>query len=628
MIQTQLKNQVYTRGILYLLVLLGMVAYNYSVPHKFNNLEIQYSNKIFDRNGIFIGYTLANNFYFDLPDKSIAIGSYDEVPEVLIKILSSVEDKQLFNDFLNRVGLRPKGVLRAIRYWGEKGGGSGIPQQLVKTLFLFNEQGLNRKITEMQVASAMYLNYSIEELVVLYLNNVSFGGNIRGFKAAAGFFYNKGLKDCTVPELSMLVGLLHGPNLYYDKNNKHKNLVKNKLAVKRRNLVLSELFEDGVISMAEFKKYTALPVKLKLDVDLSRDATAGTRYFSEYVKGELEKLQKEKDLHNMTNLNIYTTLDIKAQRAAEKTIANQWQKFPDHLQKAQVSLISLDLKTGGIVSMVGGNPSSSPTGLNRSTRLFKPVGSSFKVFFYGALLKKGFNLTDSLADREITEDWDWIVKNNDGTVAESNLSLSYCFAVSKNIPVCIAMNQGLVSPEEIEAFAHECGVANDLPNNKQIAIGGLTAGISPLQMANAYATIANYGVRIVPHSIEKIIVPANSITKARVIYKFEGAEDNKQSASKEVCSKLKTCMEDAVNYGTAIRVKKFFKGYAGGKTGTSEDNRDAWFVGFSKDYSTAIWVGFDDNKNYLPPPYDQGGKIAAPLWGAYMSAVYRGLKKN
>ena len=610
----------------YCILIILMLVFNYTVPHSFDNVDIQYSNKIFDKNGILIGYTFADNFYYNSEkDKSFAINNYSEVPPILIKALTSLEDKSLSDKFQNRLGLRFRGLARSIITLSTKGGGSGVFQQLVKNLFLNKEGGLNRKITESQIASAMYLNYKWEDMIVMYLNNVPFGNNIRGFKAASGFFYSKGLKECTIPEIAMLVGLLNAPNSYYDKADKEKNLIKNKNAIERRNLVLKEMVKDNVISKQEYADFSKAPIRFKFDTDLSKNATLKTLQFDDYVKNEFKTILKENGMDsNTTNLNIYTYFDIKQQEAAEKIIRNYWRnQFTGVMKNAQIALITIDPKTGGIITMVGGNPAAPWTGSNRALTLYKPVGSAFKPFFYGAMFERGFTINDTLPDKEITANWQWIAKNSNGEVSGKYLTLLQCITNSMNVPVCYAMNNDLVTPEEIKSLAKRCGIKQDLPNNKQIAIGGLTAGVSPLQMANAYATICNQGINIPPHAISKIEIPGKGKTKAKVIYKYDPSKYQTIAMNENIASQLKQCLESVVNNGTAASVKTYYKGYAAGKTGTSDENKDAWFVGFTNDFSTAVWIGFDDNKSSLPKEYNQGGKIAAPIWGLYMNEVYK-----
>lgn len=314
-------------------------------------------------------------------------------------------------------------------------------------------------------------------------------------------------------------------------------------------------------------------------------------------------------------LKITTTMDYNAQLAADDAVNSQWKQFPNSMKEAQIGLISVEPGTGMIRAMVGGNPDADPRGLNRAIQIKRQPGSSFKPFLYGELLEKGYTLAEPLLNQPIIVDsgtaYQWQPQNDDNDYTESPLPMETAIEHSINLSAAYAITH-LTSPDSVVAFAHQLGIESNIPAYPSIALG--TGEVSPLEMASSYAVFADEGKFAKPFSILKI-----EDKNGRILY--NRSIDTSTVLDSATAFLVSSALKKVVDGGTASTVRKYFKGIAAGKTGTTQNYTDAWFVGYNTKLSTAIWIGYDNQKKKLGGGYQYGGTACAPIWGKMMADI-------
>jgi membrane peptidoglycan carboxypeptidase len=403
----------------------------------------------------------------------------------------------------------------------------------------------------------------------------------------------------SLTESAMIIGLLKGPTIYDPV--KHPDN-----ALKRRNEVLYNLVETKNMSEADFYKLKSTPLELNLREDIAP-------YFVEFVRRLAENILKTKgkSLENEI-FKITTTLDSKVQKASNIALIEHYKTFSSKLKNIELGLVSVEPVTGFIKAMIGGNSSANPVGLNRTYQINRQVGSAFKPFMYTYLLKEGYTLATPLMDSLIIinpgTQYEWKPENYDGKYSNKYVSMQYAITKSLNLPAVHAMTE-LTTPEQIADFAMKMGVSLDIKPFPSIALGACES--SPLNMASAFAVFASEGMYSKPVAILKIEDENNNTV-------YYSQEHPQMILDGETCYLMNYALASVVDSGTAASVRKFYKGPASGKTGTTQDNTDAWFIGYTPELSTAIWFGFDNPSNKLGNLNFNGGTIAAPLWGRMM----------
>jgi penicillin-binding protein 1A len=601
------------------IVVFLLLFYNYFQPLSSKDLGIAYSCLIIadDEKGTIIGTINAVSFQNDTL-RRVNIPKVEKIPSKIREAVLASEDRSFFKDWRTFVGFNFRGLMRAT-VKGD-GGGSGIEQQLVRTLFLeypyYNN--LNRKVTELLVGINIAKTYSRDELFLTYLNNVPFTSNISGFRTAAAQYFGKSPDKLTWGEVATLVGAVRSPQA----------LTSNEKARKFRDAVLEDLLSQNVISKETYDKIKLRKVNLK-NLDTKRknkayfndDVNDFEGYFIRYVKNEVQQILGKKT--NFEGLRIVTTYQPNIQKAAEDALENTLSVFPDSVAMPQIGLVSVDIKTGKIRAMIGANPLIDSVGFGTNYAInLRQAGSTFKPFAYGALIqKRKLSLTSSLPDYPIPP-YGWNPNNYNGTSSGQLQPLSICLAQSLNIPTANMIKQGLVRPKDVISFARNCGITSDrLPADGPLVLG--SGDVTALELASAYSTFANKGVLKKPFSIIQIRDAKNN-----ELYHYTKNRNglNKKSIKADVALKIKTALEGVITNGTAKAVRNYYKGYAAGKTGTTSEYRDAWFVGFTNELSTAIWFGNDD-RSPLPNGLNTGGSTGAPLWGKMMANI-KPLKKK
>jgi len=555
-------------------------------------IALKYSSYAVSESGTIVGYYGTNH--------RIELKSTGSVSKYVIYALVATEDRE----FYNHAGVSLKGLGRAI--WktltGSTQGGSTLTMQLAKNLFLSSERTVSRKLAEIEYARELEKKYSKDQLLLFYLNSMYFGNGAYGIVAAAQEYFAKSPDQLTITESACLVGLLQAPSRY----NPSKNPT---LALHRRNEVLHNLLEVGKLSIEEYNHLKNEPLGLTLRGNHGR-------FFSEQIRREAADIVGKLGLSlENDGLKIVTTLDIDVQRSAEKAIQEQWKLFPSSMKNAQIGLVSVDVRDGAIRAMVGGNEQSAASGLNRAVQIQRQPGSAFKPFLYGSLLEQGYPLATPIMDAPIVIDSgsanEWRPMNDDGKSSGVHVPMKFGLMHSLNLVAAHAMVE-LTSSQYVADFAHRMGITSGLFPYPSLALG--TSEVSPLEMATAFSVFPGMGVRKKPFSIIRI-----EDRNKRLL--FKATPDTMTVLDSATCFLLTDALQSVVDSGTAVSVRTFYSGPAAGKTGTTQQYSDAWFVGYTPELSTAIWVGFDTPVRKLSGSFRYGGSTAAPIWGRMMELV-------
>jgi len=540
--------------------------------------------------------------YFYGKEKRYEITSLGQVSQHVIDALIATEDR----DFWEHDGVSIKGLGRAIlnTLTGSTQGGSTITMQLARNLFLTMDQTISRKLNEIQIARELEHKYSKKEILRLYLNTVLFGNNAYGIYAASQEYYSKTPDRLSVPEAAMLVGLLKSPNGYEPRKHPEK-------ALSRRNEVMYNLVETGKLSNAQYKKLRAQGLGLNL-----RELIAP--HFGEYVRRITADTLKSMGLNlNTDQLVIYSTLDVTAQTAAMDAMKQQYNVLPASMKDVQMGMVAIEPGTGFIRAMIGGNEESDRMGWNYSTQNKRQPGSSFKPFLYGSILEQGYTLATPLMDRPIVVDsgmaWEWRPMNDDGKSSGGPVPMKYAIQEALKLAAAYAVTH-YTNPQRVIDMARRCGVWSNLPTTPSIALG--TGAVSPMEMAGAIAVFPAYGWYAQPRGVLKI-----EDQRKRTLVRYAPAP--RQVIDSATCFLLTDALQGVVANGTASVVKRFFKGAAAGKTGTTQNSTDAWFVGYTPKLAAAVWFGYGTNNKKLEGVYSYGGTVAAPFFGRMMGELAR-----
>ena len=524
----------------------------------------------------------------------------EQIPADLQNAFIAVED----NRFYEHKGVDPKGLLRAfyanLRNQEITEGGSTITQQLAKNAFLTQEQTFKRKIQEIFLALQLEKQYTKQEILEMYLNQIYFGQGAYGVQAAAKVYFDKNVEDLNLSECALLAGIPKSPNYYSPFNNLQASL-------ERRNTVLNQMVKYHYISASE--SHDAKNIELAFAAPNRPEEQKDAMYFINYVTNLMVEKYGADALYK-EGLKIYTTIDLDVQRMAEQALLTY---LPEDYTDAngvlqpQGAIVAIDPHTGYVKAMVGGRGTDQ---FNRASMAERQPGSAFKPFVFAAALENGFTPSTVIEDSPITIDG-WSPRNDSGRFSGS-VTMRTVATFSMNVPtVKIANSLGM---HQAISYAVQMGIStlvwdqnepiNDL--NLATALGGLTRGVTPLELTNAYCTFANGGV-FIPHVVITKVLDRNG----NIIE--EAVPEATQVITPESAAALTSMLEDVVNRGTGRSAQ--IGRPAAGKTGTTSDYHDAWFVGYTPDLVAAVWVGNDDN---TPLDGIMGGGIPALTWSMFM----------
>jgi penicillin-binding protein 1A len=521
----------------------------------------------------------------------------NEIPKYIKDAIISTEDK----NFYTHDGYDIFGIARSlfvnlsnkITHNRSVQGASTITQQLARILFLSNEKTFTRKIKEIQLAARIEKTIPKDKILEMYLNNVYLGSGSYGVKAAARTYFNKELNQLTIAESALLAGLPQAPSVYSPYKNKD-------LAEKRRNKVLKRMYIMKTITKEQYEQALKEPIKLGGRTANSVENVAP--YFIDYVLRELEDLGFDETEISQGGYKIITTLDYKAQVAANEAINKNMAAWHLKKKKNQAALFTFSPMNGAIIAYCGGK-NYAETQYDRVTQAIRPPGSSFKPIVYTAAIQKGYTPGDMMEDTPVTIG-KWSPKNY-GNKYKGRMPLYKALALSSNV-VAVRLIESVGIPAVIE-MARNLGITTPLTHDYTISLG--SNGVKLYDMVVVYGNFANGGYKVKPYAIERI-----ETQRGKVIYKAKRTRITKV-IDKETAGIMTAMLRKVITSGTG-------KGAdigkpMGGKTGTTNNNKDAWFIGFTPDLVTGVFIGNDDNSSTGLT----GGSAPARIWRDMMKVA-------
>jgi len=626
------------------------------------------------------------------------VASYDDYPPVLRDALISIEDKNFYRHWGINVWRIAGAAYRDLLSGGKMQGASTLTMQLARNLFLSPDRSWHRKIQEAMLAIQIERRFTKPQIFTLYANQIYLGHGVYGFEAASQFYFSKPAKQLTLDEAALLAGLPKSPSYYSPINHPDH-------AIKRRNLVINAMLEDGKITAGPATDGRNKPLELKLQ----HDSNSLAPYFTEDIRRYLENKYGSDQVHQ-GGLRVYTSLDMDLQRAANQAVLDglaayerrhgwkghlenilsktvtldnyqhsDWDdepqvngyvhalvtaispasaaiKFgrytsaisqseavwtarkPQSILKvgdivyvkvlslgpkpkirvsleqdsgAQGALVALDNSTGEIKAMAGGRDFNLSK-FNRATQALRQVGSSFKPYVYTAAIDQGAKPDDTIMDGPVTfqtASGPYVPHNYDEKF-EGSITLRRALAQSRNIPALqLAQNLGI---KNVIDYAHRFGITSNIPAYLPVALGA--AEVTLLEQTSAYSVFPNDGVRVNPRYITKV-----TDYEGRVLE--EDFAEVKDVISMNTARIMTSMLRDVVLHGTAISAT-VMKYPLAGKTGTTNNSTDAWFVGFSPSITCGVWMGFDEKKSLGPK--ETGAHAALPIWMDFMKIALAG----
>src|SRR4028118_777623 len=518
-----------------------------------------------------------------------------EIPELLVKAFISIEDRR----FYQHRGVDYQGIVRSIvsnliaRDLVQ--GGSTITQQLARVVFLNQERSIRRKVREALLAQKIERELSKDQVLERYLNLVYLGSDAYGVADAALVFFSKTVDKLTLAEMATLAGLPPAPSEY-------SPLVNPDIAKQRRNLVLQQMQEAKVITEAQAKEAMAEPMAVKPSPPKRFQVAAP--YFASYIRKELPRYVSQ-DALEAGGLTVETTVDLKWQKIAEEVVKNAIEVDGRRQGFEQAALVSMDTKTGEVKALVGGG-NFKESQFNRATQALRQPGSTFKGLVYAAAMAAGFSPYDGYEDEPIIIDG--YQPNNYGKKFSGWRSMSDALTRSVNVvAVKVLMDVGF---EPTIKLAHDMGIKSKLSPIYSLALG--SSEVNLLELTNAYGTLASQGNFIEAHGIKRVINQ-----RGEVIYQANFKP--KRVLDKDSAAITTWMLEGVVQDGTGGPAALSDRAVAG-KTGTSENVRDLWFIGYIPQVVTGVWLGNDDNY----PTWGTSG-TAAYNWRDFMSKAVKGM---
>ena len=547
--------------------------------------------------------------------------TFDDIPKVMVDAVVAIEDRRFFqHSGVNFIRLGEAAWIDFTHQRHEQGG-STITMQLSRAFFLSPEKKLTRKLAEMIIAMELEQKFSKQQIFAFYANRVDLGQRgsftISGFAEASHAYFNKNLKDITLPEAALIAGLIQAPSALSPYRHPER-------ALERRNLVLDSMVETHAISPAEAEKAKATPLKLAPPNVEASDAP----YFVDLVRDTLIARLNEREM-NEQSYRIYTTLDPDLQKAAAQAVESGIKLVDDQVIKmrtkrvkvakgkyettvqpgpqAQVALVAMDPHTGEVLALVGGR-NYGTSQLNHSVAK-RPTGSIFKPFVYAAAMNTAINgATPVLTPASVVTDQPTTFAYGDQIYEPRNYKEEYHGEVTLRYALALSLNNATVKLAEqvgydkVADLARQAGITS-VKATPAMALGAYDA--TPLDMASAYTVFANDGVRISPTLVNSV---RNSTGDVLMDFKPE----KREVLDPRVAFVMTNMMEGVLNFGTAFPVRaRGFNAPAAGKTGTSHDG---WFAGYTSNLLCIVWVGYDDYSDIRL----SGAQTAAPIWAEFM----------
>jgi len=525
-----------------------------------------------------------------------------DVPEDLIQALIATEDTR----FYSHRGIDLRGIARAlyrnVRAKKVLEGGSTLTQQLAKVLFLTPERSYARKLKEMALALKIEQRYTKREILTLYLNQMYFGSGAYGVEAASQIYFGKKVKDLDTAECALLAGLPRSPK-YYSPFKSPEN------ARNRRAYVLNRMVATRILTPAQAEEAKKAPLPLQPALKTGGPAP----YFVEYVRQKVEERFGSSILYS-GGLNIYTSINDELQNDAEQAVRSGLPRIEArHGKKGssplQAALIAIDPASGHIRAMVGGRDFSQSQ-FNRAWQAQRQPGSAFKPLIYAAALDRGFGAADILDDSPLTIKVDnkktWTPENFTRTY-EGPVTMRKALAQSLNIPTVRLLEK--IGVDSAILYAKKLGIKSPLTPYPALALG--SSDVTLLELTSAYTVFDNHGIRVGPVSILSI-----TDSTGRVLFANDALPE--QVIKPETAYLITNLLKGVIERGTAWKARELGRP-AAGKTGTTNDFRDAWFMGYTPGLVAGVWVGYDDHRSI--GPRETGARTALPIWLDFMKTL-------
>ncbi|MCU0365370.1 MAG: PBP1A family penicillin-binding protein [Ignavibacteriaceae bacterium] len=646
-------------------ILLGIfIAIIYSgLPslEELENPKPQLASKVFSSDGELLGqYFIENRIETQL----------NKLPDHLVKALIATEDRKFYNHWGVDVTRFLKAMVKNLFSLSLKEGASTLTQQLARNLYelkVTRESQLDkgvRKIREWITAIQIEKNFTKNEIIELYLNVSYLGRSAYGIEAASRVYFGKSASELTLPEAALFVALLKSPR-DFDPVNNYDN------ALKRRNLVMYNMVSTGFLDKDEYDKLKQEPIVLASEKPNVMRSVAP--HFMEYVRLQLSELADKYgyDMYR-DGLNIYTSIDIRMQKIANEVAAKHileyqklfdknwnWSKNKDLLStlideaikksreyrslesqekkaeiynrlkmdeafidsvkfaatRIEVGFVVIDPFTGEIKAMVGGTNQIFGRGLNHVTGIKRQPGSSFKPIIYATAIENGYYPAYTILNQKFDYNG-WSPSNSDNEYSAYE-TMRYALAHSLNVITGRMTISEIAPPKQVVKLAQRMGITSAIDPYPAIALG--TSEVSPLELTSAFGTFVNNGIHIEPISILKV-EDKDGILVDQFVPEYV------QAITPQTASIMESMMMDVVSYGTGAGVRRYYQYPAAGKTGTTQNFSDAWFVGYTPELAAGCWVGFDDHRVKFTDWYGQGARAALPIWAMFMEASYKEIK--
>lgn len=547
------------------------------------------------------------------------IVSLRDVDPKLIEAILSTEDRNFYHHW----GVDPAGLLRATvhnvtNFGGPLQGGSTITQQLAWNLFLTHEQTVTRKLKELVLTLRLERSFSKDEILELYLNEIYFG-DVYGVETASRYFFGKSARDVSLAEAAVLAGIPKHPARYSPTRNPER-------ARSRRNVVLRAMLETGSITQAQYETAVAEPLRV---TPRREGSVSRAPYFVETIRSRLVT-----DFGDTTTyeggLRVQTTLDPEIQRVAETALEAQLRELEkanryaylrgaaangstsdERSDRLQGAVVVLDARSCAVRALVGGRDFAESE-FNRALQAQRQPGSAFKPFVFAQAIKEGRRLTDILEDAPLSRTLPggkrWEPQNYSRDYS-GMVTVREAFARSINIPAVLLLEEAGVA--DVVATAKALGIESPLPKVLSLALG--SGEVNLLELTASYAPFLNAGIYTRPYLIDRI-----EDRSGRVRYEHE--VETREALDETVAYLMLDLMQTVVDHGTGHRAREAgLEGDAAGKTGTTDDYTDAWFVGFNSEFVCGVWVGFD--KKIPIGPNMSGSACALPIWTEIMKST-------
>lgn len=659
-------------GTLILLISISIYVYDvasYNLPslEQLENPPQNYATQIFSNDGVLIDYLFV--------ERRVPL-SLDSIPKDFINALIATEDRKFYEHWGIHIGRIFRAIIKNLFSLRVREGGSTITMQLARNLYFNQDFSMKRKIREALTSIQIEKQFTKEEILEMYINTVPFGRGAYGLSVASKVYFDKKPNELTTSECAFLVGILKAPEHYnaivdYDKG------------VERRNLVLRLMYEQNYLNSAQYIKALEEPIRLAKIKVKDKNQFLLAPHFVEYVRRVVASDSKmaEYDLFR-DGLTIYTTLNAKIQQYAKdvleehlreyqrvfnqswnwknrqqllsklieeainknqeyinalpekkKDVANklrQSQQFIDSIKNAvttiQAGLVVIDIQTGEILAMVGASPkfiNENPYAkhsLNHATQIRRQPGSAFKPFVYAAVLE------DTLTPFSLVECGPFSYQLPDGQIwtpqgfgnCEPGERTTLFDALAKSInSVAARLITMHTTPLKVIEIAHKMGIESSLKSVPALALGA-GGEVTPLEMTVAFSTFAREGMSLKPKAIRHI-----EDNRGNLIVDYKKSNVVADAINPRIAQTMVKMMTGVINFGTGYEIRKYLKNCeAAGKTGTTNNFADAWFVGFTPQLCAGIWVGFDDQRISFTGGYGYAAKAAAPIWGKLMEKIY------